>query len=355
MAEIINEIVQITITRQTAFAKIPGFNGIIIVDEFDSASITPAFTERVREYTSLTGITDAGFATSSAVYLAASALFSQNPNVGSIFVGRKETVADGGPETWTVALTAIKNASNAWYALHVGTRTLADLQEVADWTQANKRLFITSDDDSNIISGTGDIAEYLDTQNYDRSAVMYHPDADLTTDDPFAETAWTGYMFTKDPGSATWNLKPLVGVPAYDLEVAQINTALGKNCNLFQEIATLDRTRFGTVGSGEYIDIMRGTDWLEATIQIDLFNFLQSQDKVAFTDGGIQGVKQTVEASLQKGVDRRLLAPGYEVTVPLAANVSAGDKADRLLPDVTFTATYQGAIHKTEVQGTISL
>lgn len=355
MAELINEIIQITITRQTAFAKIPGFNGIIIVAEFDSTSITPAFTERVREYTSLSDIVSAGFATSSAVYLAASALFSQNPNVGSIYVGRKATVADGGPETWTAALTAIKDASSAWYALHAGTRTLSDLEEIADWVQANKRLFITSDDDANIIDSTGDIAEYLDTNNYDRSAVMYHPDADLSSSDPFVEAAWTGFMFTKDPGSATWNLKPLIGVTAYDLTTAQINTALGKNCNLFQEIATRDLTRFGTVGSGDYIDIIRGTDWLEATIQIDLFNFLASQNKVPFTDAGIQGVKQIVEASLQKGVDRGLLVEGYQVSVPLASEVSAGDKADRLLPDVTFTATYQGAIHKVEIQGTISL
>ena len=355
MPEIVNEIIQITITRQTAFAKVPGFNGIIIVAEFDSTLVTPTFSERIREYTSLSEVATAGFATTHPVYLAASALFSQNPNVGSIYVGRKATVADGGPETWTAALTAIKEASSAWYALHVGTRTLADLQEVATWTQGNERLFITSDSDSNIVDGTGDIAEYINTQNYDRSAVMYHPDADLTADDPFAEAAWTGFMFTKNPGTATWNNKKLIGVPAYELSQTQINTALGKECNLFQEIATIDLTRYGTVGSGDYIDIIRGTDWLEATIKIDLFNFIQSQNKVPFTDPGIQGVKQIIEASLQKGVDRGLLTADYKVNVPLAADVPAGDKVDRTLPDVTFTATYQGAIHKVEIQGTISL
>lgn len=351
---LINNIVQVTITRQTTVAKVASFNGLLIAEEFLKADITPSFDERVRAYSSLSEIADAGFLTSSAVYLSAQALFQQNPNIGQIYVGRKLTGVDGS-ETWTVAMDAIKEDSDAWYGFFIGTRTLADLEEVADWAEANKKLFFISDDDSNIISGTGDIAEYLETNNYDRSTVLYHPDADLSTDDPYAEAAWSGFMFTYEPGEATWAYKQLTGVPAYQLTTAQRNTALGKNCNLFEEIAGVDVTRFGKVGSGEYIDIIRGTDWLEARIQERVFTVLLNNAKVPYTDAGIQSVVAELEGALQEAVDINLITEGFEVTFPAAADISTQDKADRLLPDIEFTATYAGAIHRVEIQGTISL
>ena len=46
---------------------------------------------------------------------------------------------------------------------------------------------------------------------------------------------------------------------------------------------------------------------------------------------------------------------GFSVEAPRAADVSAANKAARLLPDITFRATYQGAISKVEISGTISV
>jgi len=358
---LIDTIVQVTITRQTTVAKAASFNGLLIAEEFTKASITPSFDERVRPYTSLPDLATAGFLTTSAVYLAAQALFSQNPNAGTIYVGRKLSGADGS-ETWTQAMDAIKQDSDAWYGFAIGNRTLSFLEEVADWSEANKKLFLISDDDSNIISGTGDIAEYIETNNYDRSLVLYHPDADLTASDPYAEMAWAGFMFTYDPGFATWCHKRLSAVPAYQLTDGQRTTALGKNANLFEEIAGVDVTRFGTVGSGEYIDIIRGTDWLEARIQERVYTVLLNNPKLPFTDQGIQAVVGEVVGALQEAVTVQLLAPpdeegnpSFVVTYPRASEVSAADKAARLLPDINFTAKYAGAIHKTEINGTISL
>jgi hypothetical protein len=358
---IIDNIVPITITRQTTVAKVASFNGLLIAAEFLKADITPSFDERVRPYSSLQEIATAGFPVDEPVYLAAEAFFQQNPNPGVIYVGRKLTGIDGS-ETWTEAMTAIAEADDNWYGFFIGSRTLADLQEVADWAETVKKLFCISDDDANIIGATGDIAEYLETNNYDRSFAMYHPDADLTTDDPYAEAAWSSFMFTYEPGEATWSYKQLSGVSAYELTTAEINTASGKNCNLFQEIAGVDVTRFGTVGSGEYIDIVRGTDWLEARIQERVFTILLNNPKIPFTDGGIQLVVAEVEAALQEAVDVGLIAPpdeegnnGFNVTYPRAADVDASDKAARLLPDINFTAVYAGAVHKTQINGIISL
>lgn len=356
----ISNIVNVTITRATALPEEAAFNGLLIAAEFLIADITPNFTERVREYTSLAQIASEGFGTTTPVYLAAQALFSQNPNPGKIYVGRKLTGGDGS-ETWTEALTAMAEESDDWYGFAIGSRALADLEEAADWAETVIKIFFVSDDDSNIISGTGDIAEYANTNNLDRTAVIYHSDADLTADDPYAEMAWAGKLFTYAPGSATWALKTLNAVASYDLTPTQRTTVLGKEGNIYESIAGVDITNEGTVGSGEYIDIIHGTDWLQSRIQTVVYTALLNNIKVPFTDAGIQSIVAQIQGALQEAVAVGLIIGaedednGYVVSAPRAADVSAANKAARTLPDITFRATYQGAIHKTTIVGTISV
>jgi hypothetical protein len=43
------------------------------------------------------------------------------------------------------------------------------------------------------------------------------------------------------------------------------------------------------------------------------------------------------------------------VFVPRAIDIPANDKANRILPDVTFTAILAGAVHSVQVNGTLAL
>ena len=45
---------------------------------------------------------------------------------------------------------------------------------------------------------------------------------------------------------------------------------------------------------------------------------------------------------------------GYTVNVPLAANISANQKATRILEGVTFTARLAGAIHVVDIKGQLT-
>ena len=338
MADLIDEIIQISITRQTLVASIPNFGDAMVVKEFATDLTTPAFTERVRIYGSLQEILDEGIPASNTIYLAAQALFSQNPNPGRIYVGRKKPDAEL-IETWTEALTAINAENSDWYGFGLSMAGAA-LEQAADWAETNLKLHIISDDDPNIIGGTGDIAEYVNTQNYDRSAVIYHPDADLGVDDPFINFAWMGKQFTKDPGSTNWAHQGLNAVAGYDLTTGERSTIEGKNGNFYSPYGGLDATLYGKVGSGEYIDIIRGTDWLEARMKQRIATLLHNSNKIPFDDAGIQTVVAEVLAALQEGVAAQLLLEknsdgtmAYNVTYPLASDVSAADKADRLLPE----------------------
>jgi hypothetical protein len=358
----IDRYIDVTITRQTTTPTVASFDGVLIAADFADTDVTPNFTERVRSYSDLATI-GTQFGTSHPVYGMAASIFGQSVTVDKVYVGRVTTAA---PETWTAGLDAIKAENNLWYGLVTPERTLADLQTITDWAEINKKLCVISDDDSNIISGTGDIAEYIQTNTYDYSAVIYHSGADGNIADPFADGAWIGALFPKDPGSATWAWKTLKGVTADDLTEAQIDTLEGKNGNYYVEIAGVPVVHTGQVGSGEFIDIIRGQDWLNARIQELVVIPLLNSDKIPYTNAGVGVITSQIKKALGEAVDRSYVVetytdsdnniqPGWTVTAPEVSTISATDKGNRLLPDITFTAILAGAIHTTQINGTLTL
>lgn len=98
-------------------------------------------------------------------------------------------------------------------------------------------------------------------------------------------------------------------------------------------------------------------DWLSARISERVYSILINNDKLPYTDAGIQVVRGEILAQLQAGVARDFLAstPEPTCTVPAAASVSSANKAARLLDSVTFRATLAGAVHKVTLAGELTL
>ena len=106
-----------------------------------------------------------------------------------------------------------------------------------------------------------------------------------------------------------------------------------------------------------YYDQVRGRDWANNTIQINIVARLSSVEKVPFTDEGIEVVKGAILAALTQGVKNGYIAanPAPTVSAPRAQDVDSIDRGNRLLPDVTFQYTEAGAIHSVVVQGTVQV
>lgn len=353
----LQDIVNVTISRNTASVSQAGFGVPAIISEFLEATTTPAFTERIRFYTDPATMLTDGFLSTSLEYLAALAIVAQNPRVVRFAIGRKLTGADGS-ETWTAALNTIQLENSDWYGFIITERTQADQEEVATWAETAVKIFGISSDDSGIPAATTtDIAAYLDTNSLSRSFVIYHPDADGTVADPWADAAWLGERFPSDPGSSTWMFKTLAGVASYELTDTQRTNILGKNANIYTVIAGVAITQNGTTGEGEYIDVIRFIDWLTSEIETNVYSILVNSEKVPFTDAGAAAVEAEVKKALADGIASGGLTdnPAPTTSVPLVADVSAADKAARLLPDVEFTAVLAGAIHSTTISGIITV
>jgi len=353
MADELEEIVKVNISRQTSVPSMKSFSERFIIDTFDPDGITPVFDaeNRVNLFGSLTEILGAGFSSNSWIYRNAAKQFSQSPHIGNIYVGIK--LPD---ESWTDALTACLNHNDDWYAVEAHAEDMEDQQEVALWIQANEKLGgIASSDPTIVKATTGDIADFLMINNIDRVFCFYHPDVGKAND-PFPVAALFGKLLTKHPGSATWALKGLNAVPTVKLDAGQRKRIIDKNAMIYTRVAGMPITRWGKVGSGEYIDIIHGLDWLKARLQNLVFTPLVQQDKVPFEDDGIISLVDMVRAGLDEGVKYKILKKGaYTINAPLADDVPDSDKAERLLKDVTFRAPVSGAIHKAAIEGIITL
>jgi hypothetical protein len=439
----LNDIVQISIDRQTQAVQRASFGIFLFASEFATSKTTVPFT-RYRTYASLSEMVDDGWAISDNPYKAAQALFSQNPRPQVIAIGRK----DSGDADWAAALAAIQVESNSWYTFQIDSKLQADWESAAGWAETERKIhfidasdiaelvfdadFVASnditititvngtDDDVGPVSfnadhdttmddlvaalvaagypaqldpsdvdnrtifiwvgspvaavteevtggvsqpdgtvttfyiPTGDsneIASVINAAARDRSAVAYHPTPDL-----YFSAGWNGEALPRDAGSQTWAFKTIAGLTFAEFTSAQRTAALGKEANIYERVAGVNITEFGTVGSGEYIDIIRGIDWLESRLQEEIFSILVNVDKVPYTDAGVQLIEGAVRGVLDEAARQGLLVgESIEVTVPKVADVSSIDKANRLLPDVEFTATLQGAIHKVEVSGVVTV
>lgn len=255
-------------------------------------------------------------------------------------------------------LTQLQDANDTWYAIILArrateTQQLQDITQTSEWTEARIKLYLaTIDQASMLTAATDDIASFLKGKAYDRTVIMYSGD-----EESYPEAAWAGLQLPKDPGSTTWKFKQLSGITPDDLTSTQVTNLRSKNANFFEAVAGVNIiSSEAIVASGEYIDVIRGTDWLQAGIEEDVFALLVSTEKVPYTDQGIGLIENVLRAKLQDGVNVGFLVQDtVVVTVPLAADVSVADKTARELNDVEFTAQLAGAIHKVRIDGKLTL
>lgn len=362
-----DNIVQITITRETRPVAIANFGIILIVGPNSTTG------NRLDYYSSIdTVAANLTGGTSAPEYKAAAAIFSQNPRVSLIAIGKKEV----GDANYLEALTAIKLYENNWYGVIGATRTVSEQEEIANWIALDgKRVGAFASAGTDIGGGVIDIvdqaqgtdatsiAHHIQSQSIDRCAVIYHNDPDTY----WADAAFLGRILPLTPGSYTGAFKTLTGITATELTTTQVTNLHAKKASSYETIGGVDVVFEGWVGTGEYIDIIIFQDWLEAKIIEIIYGLLVNSLKVPYTDGGITTIENGLKQALKIGQDNGGISPttfdavtktqtgGYVTEVPAAADVPANDKNTRTLNNVKFTAWLAGAIHKVVVSGILTV
>lgn len=270
---------------------------------------------------------------------------------GGVYMSIIRTETDAG---MAADLAAIAAASSDWYAVLSPFTSEAVNTAIAVFCEANKKVFLGDVQDSLTVTaaaGGTDQADDLHDAAYARTGLIYHPD-----NSAFAAAAWAGRCLPLDPGSETWKFKTLATVPIYPITTTHQVNLEAKQCNYYYRVAGVNITSQGVVAAGEFIDVVRFRDWLEARMSERIFAVLVNQKKVSYTDRGIALIEAEVRAQLKEGIAVGGLTddPAPTVTVPKASAAVGADRTARLLRNVKFTATLAGAIHKLTIQGTIT-
>ena len=259
------------------------------------------------------------------------------------------------------SLTNASSENNDWYGLAIHSRIVADIEEASDWVQgqgtANPKLFFGQSAQTAILdqASSADICSVLTAKSAFRTAILYHSDGT-----EYADCAWMGGQLPTDPGSITWAYKSLSLVTVDTFAAGEKPAAHGKNCNTYDSVSSVNITEEGKTcdgGSGEFIDVIRGADWIQVNAQADLFTVLVTNPKIPYTSNGIALLSLTLSNTLRKAQDQGILSSDATpiVTSPDIADVPVEDKATRTLNNLDFSGVLAGAIQKINVQGTVSL
>jgi hypothetical protein len=264
--------------------------------------------------------------------------------------------ATAAPAAIVADLDAVALLDNDWYGLALDSNSKDEVVIAAGWAESNTKIFgyNTADTACGKSASTTDVMATLQTSSYFRTFGLFNGQSLLT----FAGMAWLGEELPKDPGSSQYGMKTLAGVPAdSSVDDTAYGVILGKNGNVYQRIAGVAFTYKGKMAAGEWIDTITGRDWMVARMKERVLGLLLNNDKVPFTDTGIAMVENEVRGQCEDAIAVGFLAasPAPTITVPLAADVSAADKAARILRDVTFSGKLAGGVIATEISGNISV
>jgi hypothetical protein len=263
----------------------------------------------------------------------------------------EQTHSDPGVAT---DLAAISLEDNDWYDLKTAYNSNAYVLAAATWVESNKKIYavaVNETDAINTAAGNSDTLDDLATANRARTIPIYHP-----SPVEFLDAAISGRCLPEDPGSITWKFKRVSGPGVRNLTATQRANLVARSANFLETVAGLDIFAEGTTADGDYVDVQRFLDWLEDDTQKTVFENMAASGKVPFTDAGVRVITSGVSASLQRGIARGGLAadPAPVVTAPKVADVSTADKTARTLPDVKFSGTLAGAIHKSTITGSVT-
>lgn len=249
-------------------------------------------------------------------------------------------------------LAAIALERNDWYGLITLFNSAALIAAAAAYCETAKKLYVAATQDTAVpntaISGTDDVAEILKAAAYKKTALIF---SKATGD--FPDAAAIGRCFPITPGEETWKFKTLAGVTAGSYTATQRTNMRAKSCNFYEPTAGVNMLEEGITSSGAFIDFVRYLDYLEARIGERCFGRIAAPNKLPMNDRGISVIRAEVAGQLQSDEGREALLPGSTVSVPKASEISSANRTARVLPSVTFSAVYAGAIHSVQINGTV--
>lgn len=260
--------------------------------------------------------------------------------------------------------------TSGWYVLCTAGVDPALYEEIAAYIETQEKMFCYTEMD---FFGAGEDGSNEPSIGnvYFRSMGIYgrettkQADEDVPEANWYMNVAWVAKWLNYEAGSETSAFKVLASVYPSNLTSTEMKALADASLNYFITVGNKNISMNGKVVGDEWADIIRFRDWQKNDMQVRVVNLFIVNPKIPYTDSGIGLVQNQMLASLKAGQDRGGIAedefdedgntiPGYQTSVPLAATISASDKASRRLTGCKFKARLAGAIHFAELTGSLT-
>lgn len=266
-------------------------------------------------------------------------------------------VSSTASETLADATTAIANVDSDWYFIAEDSHDSTSQQAAASYAASVDKMFVYSTEDSAALASgdTTNIGYLLQQQQYENATGMYS----AVSDTDFPEGAMIGEWSGTNPGTSTLHGKTLQGVALDTLTESQKEALKGYNLNYYVSTYGVGFFFNGETASGLFADQVRLKHWTQARVAEEVFNVIKRQSdlgsKVEMSPVGFAMVRQAIQSVIDLGIRRGAFLgdPQPTISIPTREEIPENIRAQRILPDVTFTVTSTGGVHSVEIRGFI--
>lgn len=343
----IESIVKVDITRETVSKTVRDLQTTAIL------SVHTRFADTYREYSGTMEMLEDGFSTTDFAYIAAQRLFSQNPQPAKVIIGKAvDDPVDG--VDYVADINILLAANSQWFFLITDADDDADKEAIADFIETQDLFYVTSDSNPvALTTATTDIGAKLAAKNITKTLVLFSKDSSVIA----PEAAYVGRFSTAVIGSNLWGYKTLIGLTVDALSSTEIANLRTKNIQFYTKVGADDVIAGKmAVPNGEMILVVLGAIWLKVRIAERYWNLLYTNDRILYTNDGIDMFKAELYSVLSEAVTNNILTNDtpFTIIVPDANKLTPQQRASGVLSNIKFRARLAGAIIYVDgVQGTV--
>lgn len=262
----------------------------------------------------------------------------------------KETTPDASVATDLQAISAV---DDDWYGVATPYGGATNIEAIAAYIETVPKYYFADTSDTEETTSGGVIGAALKSSGYTKTELTYR----RKTKGMFC-AGLMSVALARQPGSYTAKFKTVKGAEADDLNPTEIGYLDGDNINHYTSAYTggISMFREGKAASGRFIDSVIGQAWLTARIKEAVFGAFQANDKLPQDNDGLAAIGAKVKGVLKEGVRVKYLrkSPPPAVFVPDIDDIPEDDRTERLASGITFSAREAGAVHKAQIQGSVT-
>ena len=255
------------------------------------------------------------------------------------------------------AIEEFREKDDDWYILLIDQSGDEYVKALAAWAESTEpteaELGAGAEDHRKLYFGQTENKALAVTNR--RSAIIY-----TAKPTEYADAAFVGNVGPFYPRSVTWKFKRPQGITVPDLTQAERDALEEANVNFLTVEYKHEYVKNGVCTDGEFIDVQMGADYIAKTMRENLYTIFLENAKVGYTDEGFSLVGAGVYQALNKAVELGIIALDPEsnkgvfiVVIPKRSAATDEQARNRQMPDITWEAQLEGAVHSVKVKGVL--